>query len=570
MQYSILKQENQIKVKGSAYSVPESLRQEECILPCTTSDDCVVFQLPSAETLQKSVQLISEPQYLLYVYSIAKAAEVTESKSKGSLRFVLDPQYIFCEDGVIRGIVVPVQSGEVIECKSFFWNLMFVAAYEDKALPVIRELLGFIRTAHSLQPQDLIYFIEMCLLGKEVVALYAEKHMFGHSQQVHEDSYAVKNEEPLLQTGNDFSSFLSEFDQPMEYDEQEEEISAYEQNNDGSGRFAADFLLDAEDGISENMDDLLRQLDASGAPDDMIAEFRAADPELLREAFKDAMLPVSSESAKSEEDMDPQTDMSESVLQLDEIEVLDELFIKESEQKTDEKTESDVKPDDMDKEWSTEAVNVRPEQQDVSAEPVAEKTPASDGAVVQDQSEERGAAEMAADSDLYNESSAEKVQEKQPGILHIDADASKKEAPTGKPKQMQPQQEGLKHIQKQHTCAEKAVQGNIESNGRAKDQQQYFLVSSEGRSCPILKNPFTIGRLSQGVDLTVRDMYVSRTHAQIVQNSRGVYFMDIHPKNPSFLNEHPVEPGRPYLLQNDDQIRIGKTIYYFRCTSKNR
>lgn len=483
MQYRILKKERQIELRGFMRSIPASLRNAEFILPCTMSGDGVDYQIPDADTLQKSIRYISEKQFLLYIYSIAKAAEQIENESQGLLQFVLDSQYIFCESEMLRGILAPTESGETVDYKSFFWNLLFAAEFETKDIPIVKELLGFIRAARTIRPQDLILFIEMGAAGKEISALYSKK--FTVSQPQKEEVVRQDETEPQLQTGNDFSSFLSDFVQPMEYVENAEEDALYEESDESPPNGEPDHFLNEEEDHAPIEDDLLQERDPFGFSSDVIKEDSAApsSPESISAAAEDG-----NSVPRQVERKDPLLKADE---RLDEPldEPLDELF--------------------------------QPLQ------------------IAQTDSENRSAA-----------GDSKQKQQKPKRVPSVSTEIPNKSM-----------------TQVQHFTV--PVESRVPRPMQAVEQQ-YFLISSEGRSIPLLNNPFKIGRASQGVDLTVQDVFVSRLHAKIVRKQNGAYFMDLHPKNPSYLNERPVEPDQPYLLQNDDRIRFGKTVYYFRCVTMKR
>ncbi len=57
---------------------------------------------------------------------------------------------------------------------------------------------------------------------------------------------------------------------------------------------------------------------------------------------------------------------------------------------------------------------------------------------------------------------------------------------------------------------------------------------------------------------------VSRRHARIILKPDGIFIEDLNSTNFTFLNRVRLEPGRPYPLNDGDELRLGVLTLEFR------
>lgn len=77
-------------------------------------------------------------------------------------------------------------------------------------------------------------------------------------------------------------------------------------------------------------------------------------------------------------------------------------------------------------------------------------------------------------------------------------------------------------------------------------------------------DPLLVGRDDALANLVIRDAFISRTHAAIVQEDGEYYLQDLHSKNGTFLNGERLPTGEksPEPLRDGD--RIGFNIVEFK------
>jgi hypothetical protein len=88
---------------------------------------------------------------------------------------------------------------------------------------------------------------------------------------------------------------------------------------------------------------------------------------------------------------------------------------------------------------------------------------------------------------------------------------------------------------------------------------------------PVARSPMLLGRASEAegyrpdFDMTFYDDgdYVSRRHARITKGERGYFVTDLASSNGTTVNGQPLEPNRPCLLRNGDQIKVGLVVIQF-------
>ncbi len=87
-------------------------------------------------------------------------------------------------------------------------------------------------------------------------------------------------------------------------------------------------------------------------------------------------------------------------------------------------------------------------------------------------------------------------------------------------------------------------------------------IKEEGKTCPISKIPFKIGRDRKN-DLVLESKIVSREHAQIVRAKEGLAIVDLGSHNGTFVNGNQI---RKTLLRDGDEILIGEILILYQET----
>jgi hypothetical protein len=72
---------------------------------------------------------------------------------------------------------------------------------------------------------------------------------------------------------------------------------------------------------------------------------------------------------------------------------------------------------------------------------------------------------------------------------------------------------------------------------------------------------FVIGR-QPGVELLIEQGSISRMHAEIIYLDGQYVLQDLQSRNGTFVNEQRLLVGRPYILQNLDEIRFGNLVRF--------
>lgn len=83
-----------------------------------------------------------------------------------------------------------------------------------------------------------------------------------------------------------------------------------------------------------------------------------------------------------------------------------------------------------------------------------------------------------------------------------------------------------------------------------------------GKQWLITKSDMTIGR-SEGLDMTVTDGSLSRSHAKFVLTSSDVQIVDLESTNKTQVNGQVLPPLVPRRLANNDKIQTGSVIFKF-------
>lgn len=83
-----------------------------------------------------------------------------------------------------------------------------------------------------------------------------------------------------------------------------------------------------------------------------------------------------------------------------------------------------------------------------------------------------------------------------------------------------------------------------------------------GKQWLITKPDMTIGR-SDGLDMSVSDGSLSRSHAKFILARQEVQIVDLGSTNKTQVNGIPIPPMVPRKLNNNDQIKTGNVIFKF-------
>jgi len=83
-----------------------------------------------------------------------------------------------------------------------------------------------------------------------------------------------------------------------------------------------------------------------------------------------------------------------------------------------------------------------------------------------------------------------------------------------------------------------------------------------GKQWLITKPDMTIGR-GDGLDMTVTDTSLSRSHAKFIINTTDIQIVDLGSTNKTQVNGQALPPMVPRRLVNNDQIKTGNVIFKF-------
>lgn len=90
--------------------------------------------------------------------------------------------------------------------------------------------------------------------------------------------------------------------------------------------------------------------------------------------------------------------------------------------------------------------------------------------------------------------------------------------------------------------------------------KEALILTEEGTIIPIKRTPFTIGRMPN-CNIKLDNLEVSRMHAEIINRGNQFVINDLNSRNGVFVNGKKVKSK---LLQNNDQIKIGKNVFTFK------
>jgi two-component system, cell cycle response regulator len=100
---------------------------------------------------------------------------------------------------------------------------------------------------------------------------------------------------------------------------------------------------------------------------------------------------------------------------------------------------------------------------------------------------------------------------------------------------------------------------------RAKEQEACLIVirgTPQGHRYFITQPEMTIGR-DQTADIVVQDQSVSRKHAKVSKKDNGVLLTDMGSVNGTTVNGHKVPPGDSVMLEKEDMVRLGNSIFKY-------
>lgn len=95
------------------------------------------------------------------------------------------------------------------------------------------------------------------------------------------------------------------------------------------------------------------------------------------------------------------------------------------------------------------------------------------------------------------------------------------------------------------------------------------LTLSESGEClrfRLGETPLIVGRADKvseyhpNIDLSEYGAYrlgLSRKHAQVMRQGQNLWLIDLGGRNGTYLNEHRLQPHRPYVLREGDQLMLG-------------
>jgi diguanylate cyclase (GGDEF)-like protein len=100
---------------------------------------------------------------------------------------------------------------------------------------------------------------------------------------------------------------------------------------------------------------------------------------------------------------------------------------------------------------------------------------------------------------------------------------------------------------------------------KAKDQEACLIIirgTPQGQRFFLTKAEMILGRDS-GADIVISDNGISRKHVKFTKKDKDVFLSDLQSSNGTLLNDKKVEPHVALLLEKEDMIKVGKTIFKF-------
>ncbi len=92
--------------------------------------------------------------------------------------------------------------------------------------------------------------------------------------------------------------------------------------------------------------------------------------------------------------------------------------------------------------------------------------------------------------------------------------------------------------------------------------------NGEEEKVPVERFPFIIGKLTEGIDLTIEDRSVSRRHARLTNQDGNIFLMDLNSTNGTFLNGMKMDENKLYLISDMDEISFSQVKYIWKVNRK--
>lgn len=97
------------------------------------------------------------------------------------------------------------------------------------------------------------------------------------------------------------------------------------------------------------------------------------------------------------------------------------------------------------------------------------------------------------------------------------------------------------------------------------EKKTYRLCTREGRTlAEVTHMPFVVGKRKEETDCSINDSTVSRIHARIIEEGGKIYLEDLNSTNGTYKNGLLMQPYEKRLLEEGDEIRLGKAELIFR------
>ena len=112
---------------------------------------------------------------------------------------------------------------------------------------------------------------------------------------------------------------------------------------------------------------------------------------------------------------------------------------------------------------------------------------------------------------------------------------------------------------------------HMEPNKELNKVENYLVTVDEdnGRVRPLTEENIVIGGAERGATILDNGLGVSRLHAELIKLSDTYGIKDLGSKNGTYINDERLTPHSINELQNNDEIRIGKSRYTYRITNGN-
>lgn len=167
----------------------------------------------------------------------------------------------------------------------------------------------------------------------------------------------------------------------------------------------------------------------------------------------------------------------------------------------------------------------------------------------------------------FQEQDATEQKSERKGIFHL-LDNRKRKNKEVRDDYLQNMQQAMKgYAVAEETVYDEAEYGKTIYIEEKQEEREkiYRLYTMEGRVLAQLdKSSFSIGKKKGETDLVLEDFAVSRLHAKIIREKEDFYLEDMNSTNGTFKNGLRLQPYEKRKLEEEDEIRIGKTVLIFR------